>query len=123
GLAVHTTARVCSAAHGGQIVVSAATRAAVGASASTGIRFRDLGRHRLAGLPDAEALFQIQAQGLRVKFARPRLGRRSTSRRRSGPAPSAHAGNSLDWIARLASETANRLLSVATTIASGDCAT
>ena len=29
GLAVHTTARVCSAAHGGQIVVSANTRAAV----------------------------------------------------------------------------------------------
>jgi len=83
GLAVHTTARVCSAAHGGQIVVSAATRAAVGASASTGIRFRDLGRHRLAGLPDAEALFQIQAQGLRVKFPRPRIGRRSVSRRQS----------------------------------------
>ena len=83
GLAVHTTARVCSAAHGGQIVVSAATRAAVGASASTGIRFRDLGRHRLAGLPDAEALFQVQAQGLRVKFPRPRIGRRSVSRRQS----------------------------------------
>jgi len=90
GLAVHTAARVCSAAHGGQIVVSAATRAAVGASAATGIRFRGLGRHRLAGLPDAEALFQIQAQGLRVKFPRPRIGRHSVSRRqpdarRAGP--------------------------------------
>jgi len=81
GLAVHTTARVCSAAHGGQIVVSAATRAAIGASAATGIRFRGLGRHRLAGLPDAEALFQVQAQGLRVKFPRPRIGRHSFSRR------------------------------------------
>ena len=30
GLAVHTTARVCSAAHGGQIVVSEEARAAVG---------------------------------------------------------------------------------------------
>jgi len=29
GLAVHTTARVCSAAHGGQIVVSTNTRAAM----------------------------------------------------------------------------------------------
>ena len=81
GLAVHTTARVCSAAHGGQIVVSAATRAAVGASAATGIRFRGLGRHRLAGLPDPETLFQVQAQGLRVKFPRPRIGRSSASRR------------------------------------------
>jgi class 3 adenylate cyclase len=77
GLAVHTAARLCSAAHGGQIVVSTATRAAVGESAPTGIRFRRLGRHRLPGLPDAEMLFQVQAQGLRVSFPRPRTGRRS----------------------------------------------
>jgi class 3 adenylate cyclase len=82
GLAVHTTARVCSAAHGAQIVVSAAARAAVGASAATGIRFRSLGRHRLAGLPDAEMLFQIQARGLRVDFPRPRTGRASVPRRK-----------------------------------------
>jgi len=82
GLAVHTTARVCSAAHGGQIVVSGATRAAVGASASTGIRFRSLGRHRLPGLPDVEMLFQVQAQGLRVKFPRPRITRHAVTRRR-----------------------------------------
>jgi class 3 adenylate cyclase len=88
GLAVHTTARVCSAAHGGQIVVSAATRAAVGPSAPPGIRFRSLGRHRLPGLPDAETLFQIQAQGLRVGFPRLRTRRRSAPRRRPGhPGP------------------------------------
>jgi class 3 adenylate cyclase len=81
GLAVHTTARVCSAAHGGQIVVSAAARTALAASASTGIRFRSLGRHRLPGLPDAEMLFQVQARGLRVDFPRPRIGRRSAPRR------------------------------------------
>jgi class 3 adenylate cyclase len=81
GLAVHTTARLCSVAHGGQIVVSATTRAAVGTSAPAGVRFRDLGRHRLPGLPDAEALFQAQAQGLRVKFPSPRTGRSSTPRR------------------------------------------
>jgi class 3 adenylate cyclase len=83
GLAVHSTARVCAAAHGGQIVVSAATRAAVGASAPTGIRFRSLGRHRLPGLPDAEMLYQVQAQGLRVSFPRPRSGRRSVPRRQT----------------------------------------
>jgi class 3 adenylate cyclase len=81
GLAVHTTARLCSAAHGGQIIVSAATRAAVGASAPTGIRFRGLGRHRLPGLPHAEMLFQVQAHGLRLSFPRPRTGRRSEPRR------------------------------------------
>jgi class 3 adenylate cyclase len=80
GLAVHTTARVCSAAHGGQIVVSAKTRAAVGTSAPTRIRFRSLGRHRLPGLPDVETLFQVQAKGLRPAFPKPRIGRRSTPR-------------------------------------------
>jgi len=81
GVAVHTTARVCSAAHGGQVVVSAATRAAIGAAAPTGIRFRGLGRHRLPGLPDAEMLFQVQAPGLRVKFPGPRTGRHPVRRR------------------------------------------
>src|SRR5438094_3568249 len=53
GLAVHATARICAAAHGGQIIASAATRAAIGTSAPSGIRFRSLGRHRLPGLADA----------------------------------------------------------------------
>lgn len=80
GLAVHTTARLCSAAHGGQIIVSATTRAAVGTAAPAGIRFRTLGRHRLAGLPDPEMLFQVQAQGLRAAFPPPRIGRRPARR-------------------------------------------
>ena len=92
GLAVHTTARVCSAAHGGQIVVSAATRVAIGAAAPTGIRFRSLGRHRLPGLPDAERLFQVQAQGLRLKFPRPRTGRRQADDRRARPETRIRAG-------------------------------
>src|SRR5712691_1651631 len=83
GLPVHTAARVCSAAHGGQIVVSAATRVAIGTAAPSGIRFRSLGRHRLAGLPEAETLFQLQARGLRVDFPKPRVGRRSVTRRQT----------------------------------------
>lgn len=80
GLAVHATARVCSAAHGGQIIASAATRVAIGTSAPPGVRFRDLGRHRLPGLPGAETLFQVQAQGLRAAFPRPRTQRRAVPR-------------------------------------------
>jgi len=72
GLAVHATARICAAAHGGQIIASAATRAAIGTSAPSGIRFRSLGRHRLPGLAEAEMLFQVQAPGLGVSFPRPR---------------------------------------------------
>lgn len=85
GLAVHTTARVCSAAHGGQIVVSSRTRAAVRTSASTGVRFRGLGRHRLPGLPDVETLFQIQAKGLRGRFPKPRIRRGSVRRSAGSP--------------------------------------
>ena len=82
GLAVHTTARVCSAAHGGQIVVSSRTRAAVRTPAPSGVRFRGLGRHRLPGLPDAETLFQVQAKGLRGRFPKPRVSGRSRPPRR-----------------------------------------
>jgi class 3 adenylate cyclase len=80
GLAVHTTARICSAAHGGQIIASAETRAAVGESAPTGIRFRSLGRHRLRGLPDVQTLFQVHADGLLSSFPKPQTGRGSGPR-------------------------------------------
>ena len=80
GLAVHTTARVCTAAHGGQILVSAAARAAVLVSPPRGIRFRNLGRHRLPGLADGETLFQVQGQGLRASFPPPRIARRASTR-------------------------------------------
>jgi len=82
GLAVHATARLCTAAHGGQILVSAATRAAVGESAPAGLRFRSLGRHRLPGLPDTEMLLQALAPGLRSRFPPPRVGRGSIRRDR-----------------------------------------
>ena len=81
GLAVHTTARVCWAAHGGQIVVSSATRAALETAAPVRIRFRSLGRHRLPGLTEPEMLFQVQASGLRGTFPALRTGRRSVARR------------------------------------------
>lgn len=81
GLAVHVAARVCEAAHGGQIIVSAATRAAVALAPPDGVRFRSLGRHRLSGLAQPEALFQVQAPGLRASFPRPRVGRHAVVRR------------------------------------------
>jgi class 3 adenylate cyclase len=68
GLSVHTAARVCSAAHGGQIVVSGETRSAIQGSVPDGIRLRSLGRHRLPGLTRSEALFQVEAEGLVADF-------------------------------------------------------
>ena len=68
GLAVNTVARICSAAHGGQILLSAATRDAVGRSRPTGVRFKGLGSHRLRGLREPQALFQVVAANLRTHF-------------------------------------------------------
>jgi class 3 adenylate cyclase len=88
GLAVHTAARISAAGHGGQILISGASREAVGGPAPAGLRFRDLGRHRLQGLPDREALFQVLGKGLRASFpplrtkSRPRRGGRGASRPR-----------------------------------------
>lgn len=79
GLAVHTAARVCSAAHGAQILVSSKTRAAVGESALTGIRFSSLGRHRLPGLAKVEELYQVEAERLPASFPPPRTGIRSVT--------------------------------------------
>ncbi|HYS94672.1 MAG TPA: adenylate/guanylate cyclase domain-containing protein [Candidatus Acidoferrales bacterium] len=68
GLAVHTVARICSVAHGGQILLSAAAREAVGRSRPAGLRFRSLGSHRLRGLREAQALFQVEAADLPARF-------------------------------------------------------
>jgi class 3 adenylate cyclase len=68
GLAVHTVARICSVAHGGQILLSAATRDAAGRSRPAGIRFRSLGSHRLRGLRETQALFQVEASDLPSRF-------------------------------------------------------
>jgi class 3 adenylate cyclase len=65
GISVHTVARICSVAHGGQIVVSSH---AVDGAAPTGVRYHSLGEHRLAGLPKPEALYQVRADGLRRRF-------------------------------------------------------
>ena len=68
GIAVHTAARICSAAHGGQIVLSGQTKDAVKDKSPDGLGFRSLGRHRLRGLPEPLALYQVNAEGLAVKF-------------------------------------------------------
>jgi len=68
GLAVHTVARICSAGHGGQILLSAAAREGVGRSRPTGVRLRSLGSHRLRGLREPQALFQVEAADLATHF-------------------------------------------------------
>ena len=72
GLSVHTAARVCSAAHGGQIVLSAATKKGLDGGMPAGTRLKGLGRHRLAGLTRLQSLYQLEAEGLPSHFPPPR---------------------------------------------------
>ncbi len=68
GLAVHTVARICSAAHGGQILLSGAARDAVGRARPAGLRLRSLGSHRLRGLRETQVIFQLEGPDLLGRF-------------------------------------------------------
>ena len=72
GLAVHTANRICSAAHGGQILISDQTHEAMASAAPAGVRLRELGAFRLRGIARGHVLFQVEALGLPVKFPPPR---------------------------------------------------
>ncbi len=68
GLDVHRAARIAAAAHGGQMVISAATKELVEQALPHGARLRDLGKHRLKDLLHAEHLFQLTIEELPSDF-------------------------------------------------------
>jgi class 3 adenylate cyclase len=69
GLPVNATSRLCAAGHGGQILVSRESRrAAANGPGADGIGFLSLGKHQLRGLPEAEEIFQLEADGLITGF-------------------------------------------------------
>jgi len=68
GLDVHRAARVASAGHGGQVLVSETTRALVDHALPPGLTLKDLGVHRLKDLALPERLFQLTVEGLPADF-------------------------------------------------------
>ena len=64
GLDVNRAARICSAGHGGQVLVSQTVRDALPDEAD----LRELGEYVLAGLPGREKVFQLVIPGGRVEF-------------------------------------------------------
>jgi predicted ATPase/class 3 adenylate cyclase len=68
GFEVNRAARIAASGHGGQIVLSEATRALVADALPEGVAVRDLGRHALRDVPHPEHLFQIDVPGLRSEF-------------------------------------------------------
>jgi DNA-binding NarL/FixJ family response regulator/class 3 adenylate cyclase len=63
GLDVHRVARIASAGHGGQVLLTESAHELL-----AGVRVRPLGPHRLAGLPGLEPIYQVLEEGLPRDF-------------------------------------------------------
>ena len=68
GPAVNRAARLMAIAHGGQIVVSAATARLLADALPAGTTLVDLGEHRLRDLSQPERVYQVSAPGLPSEF-------------------------------------------------------
>ena len=78
GLDVHRAARIAAAGHGGQVLLSEATRELVARDLPDGVGLRDLAEHRLKDLPAPERIWQLEIDGLGHSF---RPSARSTRER------------------------------------------
>ena len=67
GIGVHRGARICAAAHGGQVLVSHTSRDLL-MEEDAGLVLRDLGEHRLKDLTEAQRLYQLAEDGLPADF-------------------------------------------------------
>jgi class 3 adenylate cyclase len=74
GLDVIRAARICSAGHGGQVLLSEATRALVAWDELDGITVIGLGEHRLKDLQQPEHVYQLVLAGLQTDFRPLRTG-------------------------------------------------
>jgi predicted ATPase/class 3 adenylate cyclase len=68
GVDVNRAARIAAAGHGGQVVISDATRALLQSKLPEGVELRDLGEHRLKDLREPEHLHQLVITGLSADF-------------------------------------------------------
>jgi len=68
GLDTHLAARIMSAGHGGQVLLSQTTRELVEYALPEGVSLRDLGEHRLKDLPHPTHLFQLVIAGVEADF-------------------------------------------------------
>jgi predicted ATPase/class 3 adenylate cyclase len=68
GIDVNRAARIAAAAHGGQVLLSEATRALVRHDLPDGVTLRDLGEHRLKDIAHPERLFDLVIDGLPSDF-------------------------------------------------------
>ncbi len=68
GLDVHRAARIAAVAHGGQVVLSDATRHLVESRLAADVSLCDLGWHRLKDIEKPERIYQLAVAGLPDRF-------------------------------------------------------
>jgi predicted ATPase/class 3 adenylate cyclase len=68
GLDVHRAARIANAGHGGQVLLSATTRALVEGSLPDGVTLREMGEHRLKDLSRPERIWDLVIEGIPSDF-------------------------------------------------------
>ena len=68
GIDVHRAARICSAGHGGQVLLSQTTFDLLADEIDSKLAVRDLGKHRLKDLAAPERLYQLLVPGLESEF-------------------------------------------------------
>jgi predicted ATPase/class 3 adenylate cyclase len=68
GYDVHRAARIASAGHGGQVLLSEPSMALVRDALPAGVTLRDLGEHRFKDLGRGERVFQLVIEGLPADF-------------------------------------------------------
>jgi predicted ATPase/class 3 adenylate cyclase len=94
GLDVHRAARICAAAHGGQVLISRSTCELIAEALSADVALRDLGEHRLKDLDRPEQLFQLVVGDLPADF--PPLGSLSPGSGALPPSPNRTIGRTDD---------------------------
>ncbi len=72
GVGVHRAARICTIAHGGQVLLSRSTAGIIDDDEISGVTVRDLGEHRLKDIDRPERIFEVVVEGLPSAFPPPR---------------------------------------------------
>jgi predicted ATPase/class 3 adenylate cyclase len=112
GLDAHRGARVMSAGHGGQVLLTGAVAEIAGSDLPRGARLLDLGEYRLKDFPKAERLFQLVVAGLPETFPPPRaMGGLPTNLPRS-PTPLVGRQREQTQLAALLTEDDRRLVTL-----------
>jgi adenylate cyclase len=73
GVEVHLASRICSAAYGGQVLVSKATQKYLPADYTDQIHLTSLGAFNLKDFPNPLELFQLAIPGVKLDFKGPRI--------------------------------------------------